>query len=57
MKVRILNVILCWFLSYVQWYLLKELLDTRTCHSLLIPESESEAWVEGTLTGRQGTGE
>lgn len=34
-----------------QWYLLKELLDTRTCHSLLIPESESEAWVEGTLGG------
>lgn len=42
-----------------QWYLLKDMLDTRMCSPLLLPESAPEAWVDkiqlpGDRQGGQG---
>ena len=35
-----------------QWFLLKEMLESRSCHPLLLPESPSEAWVEEVVQHR-----
>ncbi len=39
-----------------QWFLLKELLDTRMCSPYLLSESASEAWVDEVVNKHEGTG-
>ena len=33
-------------LALLQWYLMKDMLDTRRCHPLLLAESRPKAWVD-----------
>ena len=37
-----------------QWLLLRNMLETRLCSPLLLPESPSEAWVEEVVHKRVG---
>lgn len=37
-------------LCNLQWYLLKDMLETHACSSLLLPESISDAWIAASIT-------